>query len=315
MSSLKFVLADLVRRGGQRLVALGRRNGFEDEEKTKLVLNEFGLHLTLEKHSFFTRKLWLPRSLKEESGVVFSLVNGEELLIETKNFKAIVQSEEDLFILNEILVAGTYNFDHHRPVVVLDVGMNAGIAALSFAAMENVLAVIGYEPFSRTYQQAQRNFGLNPELASKIITHNTGLGAYERNLTVEYCYEWKGSVSILGFPDHKRPGQTISAEDIVLEDVCKVLDSIVARYPGIDIVAKIDCEGAEYELIEALCSANKISAVKIIMMEWHNNGPETLMNRLRASGFSAFSLMPNGKVGMIYSVNSDSGFTATQVGS
>jgi hypothetical protein len=70
-------------------------------------------------------------------------------------------------------------------------------------------------------------------------------------------------------------------------------------------MAKIDCEGSEYEILDALDQANLLNKFKIVIMEWHEKGPEKLETYLRKNNFTIFSRRPKSKaIGMIYAVRS-----------
>ena len=71
--------------------------------------------------------------------------------------------------IGEILVDEVYSFDCTGDAIVIDIGMNRGIASLYFAAKDNILNVYAFEPFGPTRALAQRNLELNPELARKIF--------------------------------------------------------------------------------------------------------------------------------------------------
>jgi hypothetical protein len=82
-----------------------------------------------------------------------------------------------------------------------------------------------------------------------------------------------------------------------------VFKGITSDYPDIDIVAKIDCEGSEYEILDSLAATGQLGQIKIIMMEWHNKGPDALVKHLQDFGFIIFSRMPRSKnVGTLYAI-------------
>src|SRR5262245_2585138 len=105
--------------------------------------------------------------LRSSAGAAFSRSAEGDVIAEIEGLRVVVNAEEVLFILNAIFVEREYDVEFRYPAVVWDIGMNRGLASLYFARRENVVAIVGYEPFGPTYQLARDNFALNPDLAKK----------------------------------------------------------------------------------------------------------------------------------------------------
>jgi FkbM family methyltransferase len=198
-----------------------------------------------------------------------------------------------------------YNFVYDKPVVVVDIGMNTGFASLYFASRDNTIATYSYEPFKATYEQAINNFSRNPSLQTKIKSFNYGVGGKEETLKVEYEYSVKGSIGIEGISSQYKDSvsQNIIQETLQIKPFNEVFQEILSEHPDTDIVAKIDCEGSEYEIIKSLAEHNQLNKIKIIMMEWHRHGPNPLIEELNKVGFISFSRLPYSKnVGNIYAI-------------
>ena len=92
-----------------------------------------------------------------------------------------------------------------------------------------------------------------------------------------------------------------------------VLESIRSAYPGLPVVAKIDCKGAEYEIIDSHYQSGKLNDIEAIMMEWHRDGPDQLIECLMDAGFMVSSLGRSDVAGqgMIYAVRSQSPIAAS----
>jgi FkbM family methyltransferase len=262
---------------------------------------DFNLHLHPQKHAFFPKSLHYAKALRNDAGAKFSLTPDDDLLVQIGVLTLHVQSEEDLYILLEIHIEGSYNLHSLRPAIVLDIGMNVGFASLAFAAIPNVRHVVSFEPFPSTFQQALANFRLNPTLQSKITPLNVGLGAASRTLSLEYCDAWRGSMGFDGVPDFLRVGNQIRNETVQIRSIQEILSRPdLQPPPDTDLIAKIDCEGAEYEIIDALSSAGALPRFKSIMIEWHRKGPASLIQQLQAAGFAVLSQSPRGRNGMLY---------------
>ncbi len=68
---------------------------------------------------------------------------------------------------------------------------------------------------------------------------------------------------------------------------------------------KMDCEGGEYEIIEALHGADALRCISVVLLEWHRRkqgqDPHRLVQILKEAGFSLFFLTPiSSSDGMLY---------------
>ena len=180
--------------------------------------------------------------------------------------------------------------------------MNVGMASLYFASRPDVTSVHAFEPFVQTYEQGLRNFALNKEeLASKIRSHNFGLGQETTTLSIGYDYENKGRAGIFGT---ERIRDALKSPEFVDVEICSVVEEIsnVLNSDRCEpVVIKMDAEGAEYGLIDSLLPILGNSRIKIMMIEWHFKGPDAINKVLTAAGFTTFCFNPyEPNAGMIY---------------
>ncbi len=278
-----------------------------DSQSQTLFFKPLDVVITKGKHEFLlnSKIFYQAKTLKNTFDAKFYLDHNNELIIDIDSLKIMIQTEQEVSIIHEIFWLGIYNLIYHRPMVILDIGMNTGFASLYFAAKENVQAVFGYEPFKMTYEQALQNFSLNPEIAEKIQAFDYGIGGEAQTLEIEYDYACKASIGIEGIAKEfkKNQSQSLVKEEIHIKPIGEILDTVTSQYPGVDIVAKIDCEGSEYDIFKALVEKGQLSLLKAIMMEWHQKGPDPLVDALRKEGFTIFSRLPKSKnIGMIYAV-------------
>lgn len=232
------------------------------------------------------------------------IASSGELMLDMAGLTLQPRSAEDLFTLDEVFVRNTYAWTPPGPTVVLDIGMNVGFASLAFALQPDVLAVYGYEPFAPTYALALRNLALNRDCALKIRPHNVGVAATEGRRRLEYTPDRRGSVGFFGLPAASRPATGVSSEPVQLVRASTVVDAVKRDYPNVPLTAKIDCEGAEYEITSELTSTQRLQQLSALMIEWHRGGdrsPDPLITQLAGAGFHVFRPGPtNGPTGMIY---------------
>jgi len=269
-------------------------------------LPEFALLLSSRRHLFVGDALPLMRGLRARAGADFAVDGDGELHVSVSGLNVLAQTSEDIFILHEIFVDRVYEHWIDRPAVVWDIGGNVGFASLYFAQQSSVRAVVSFEPFQPTYEQALRNLALNPSVASRIDARACGVAASDRRELLDYHYQWKGHAGTAGTMAHVIDAGLVSRSDcareqIVVRSAAGVLDEIVAAHPGVDLVAKIDCEGCEYEIIDALGRDGHLRALTAVMIEWHSRGAAPLASELVRHGFAVFSRVEaSGHAGMLY---------------
>lgn len=271
----------------------------------QVFLKDFGFSLTKDKQLFFLESAdGLALELKKRAGARFSVDENSELMIDLCGLRMYVQTREELYILNEVFVKCIYSFVPSYPVVVWDIGMNVAFASLYFAMQDNVVAVIGHEPFTKTFDQAMCNLSLNPHVSKKIHPFNQGISDANYHTEVDYISEWKGGVGITdgvqGIVEDLR-GLSLSREMVEIRDATVICDSISSSYPGTEVILKMDCEGSEYEILKSLSSSGRLRSIRAVMIEWHRKGPEKIVSYLQRDGFSVFSLFPSGSgTGFVY---------------
>ncbi|MCA3360414.1 MAG: FkbM family methyltransferase [Roseomonas sp.] len=196
-----------------------------------------------------------------------------------------ISKEEDFQIFDEVFLLNTYGAELSGGLVVADVGMNAGFAALRFAACHEVVEVHGFEPFEAPFKRAIDNFALNSALKPKIIPHKFGLYDRDMSLTVGYDPEHTIGTSIRG----GLPKEKVSIE---LRDAAPVLGPVIesAKARGLAFLLKLDCEGSEFPIFESLEKADLLGKIDVVLMEWHmwwdaSKTQRVLIEPLLAKGF------------------------------
>ena len=207
--------------------------------------------------------------------------------------------------MEEVFIRQVYGWLYRRIVpntVVIDIGMNVGLSALYFTTNE-LVNVISFEPFRPTYSQAMENFSLNPNLRGRIDARNYGLGAADSGTTWDYLPEMRGSCGAFSHPDVLQNAKT-QREMVIMRRASDVVAEIARKLNGADLVAKIDCEGAEYEIIADLAATGVLKAISGLMIEWHCRGAHEPCELVRLLTEQSFNVIlqgrPQKQYGMLY---------------
>jgi FkbM family methyltransferase len=216
------------------------------------------------------------------------------------DLKVYLESSEEFFIVKEVFVEKDYNLLSNENFVVFDIGMNIGISSLFFALNKNAAQIYSFEPVVTTYYQAVYNLGLNPKYSHKIEAFNFGLGGSSRMEKVLYNSQAKGNCGIRlesSLVIDKKDAKEI---EIIIKDINEILPDLMAKHSGQHVVLKIDCEGAEYEILQKLNDSNLLKNIDVLLIEWHDKGAKILEDLLTANDFRIVSRHLTSITGMIY---------------
>jgi len=224
----------------------------------------------------------------------------EGVLASFNGLKFYIESSEEFFIIKEVFIEKDYNLLSNEDMVVFDIGMNIGISSLFFALNKKVSKIYSFEPVLPTYTQAVYNLGLNPNYSNKIEAFNYGLGGSTRVEKVLYNSQAKGNCGIrldLSLVLDKDNADEI---EIHIKNIGEVLPDLLAKHSQQKKVFKIDCEGAEYEILEKLSELNLLADVDVLLIEWHDKGAKILEDLLLKNNFRIISRYLTSITGMIY---------------
>ena len=190
--------------------------------------------------------------------------------VEGLNFK--VTSLSNMAVLYEIFIEKIYDIEIlHEDLVVIDIGMNVGVASLYFAIQPYFKKVYGYEPFPETFVEAELNVLANPKWASKLKLINEGVSNVHEIRAIPLFESGLLSASTI---EHKNDfGKKIGQEIYVqLVSIKEVFDLVLYENPNAKILMKLDCEGEEYAIFDMLKESTYLNHVEVAIIEWHEKG-------------------------------------------
>lgn len=232
--------------------------------------------------------------------------DGDRLVLSLAGVRFGAKKYDDVNFVDELFFKSAYNFKTNHRTCVIDVGMNVGLASLLFAAKAQVEEVHAFEPFVSTYERGLANIALNPELAGKIRTNNFGLADADEDATL-LIHDTHGDSG--GMQTRSVDGGTPT--QLKLRDASATLRPIIAdaRGRGLDVVAKIDCEGAEFPIFKSLAASGLLGDISALMVEWHRifegRTQDELIAPLLDAGFTVFDVTPPDGNGFFYAVKRD----------
>jgi FkbM family methyltransferase len=185
----------------------------------------------------------------------------------------------DLTMIAEIWAYRKYDYFGYRVNrgdIVVDIGGNIGAFATYAAAVCRASRVLVFEPFPENFSMLTRNVGENKLQTVTCVNEAVG-GARGRMRFLVHATN-AGMHHLV----------TRGESGTVIEVQCCTLADVFERF-GLDVIdyLKMDCEGAEYDILNA-SAAPLLKRVRRISMEYHNHpcrGPGYLETLLRENGF------------------------------
>jgi FkbM family methyltransferase len=163
---------------------------------------------------------------------------------------------------------------------VIDVGANVGYFSVACAAI-GAYKVLSYEPVTSTHERLTRNVNLL-SLADKVVTHKQAVLGKPHDPLLIHLQSSHGANSLY-----------VPGDKSEFVKVITLADCMQQTYSH-NVILKLDCEGAEYDIL--LDTPDHVfDRVKIIHMEMHANmhpvhkGRDILANRLTQLGFTCSS--------------------------
>jgi FkbM family methyltransferase len=215
---------------------------------------------------------------RKPSEIAFRLRSGGALQVPLRCYIEF----KDIF-LSEIYTRGLA-----RPVRggdVIDIGANVGNFTVFAACVLDSDRVIAFEPDPRNFQQLERNVALNPGrqifAIRKAVSATSGEAVFYND--VEAAFTTGGT--LLSDRGQRRGYAHFTVQSTTLADV-------FAEY-GVSRCAllKLDCEGAEFDILET-AEPSLLERIDQIAMEVHETSGRTkkgLVERLAHCGFESRS--------------------------
>lgn len=211
-------------------------------------------------------------------------------------------SDGEWFVFYEIFEENVY---HHQDCfieeddVILDIGANYGIFDL-YAIDKGVSKIYSYEPVKTTYDYCVKN----TKNYSEIDVFNKAVGKETGKSIIKVSKSSLGTSHMPNDNPFHRDAEEYQEEEI---DVISIND-VLENYKNINFI-KIDCEGYEYNIFEAIEECFLKNNIKKIMGEYHFDDGfklNKIINKLKRCGFTCdLSPQEGTSHGMFYAWKQD----------
>jgi FkbM family methyltransferase len=214
------------------------------------------------------------------------LKNGLEIKLRTKSTD--LQAFTNVWVLKEYVIK---EFETSKNDVVIDIGGHVGLFALYASMMSPNGRIISIEPYSQNFSLLKENVIKNN--LNNIIPVNKAITNSNKNIELFIDDNDDSAHSIYNNGKNSIQIESTTLEAIMNENQILECDML-----------KIDCEGAEFDIIESL-SNKELSKIRKIALEYHlkENNKSSLKNltkRLEEMSFDINIETTNDFLGMLY---------------
>jgi FkbM family methyltransferase len=171
-------------------------------------------------------------------------------------------------------------FDYGEGATILDIGANQGIFTLY--AARNGASVYAFEPCAENIDLLRRNVARNC-LEGTVYVHESAVTGRQSEVKLFVGTDRRGGIlsGSASIVSDNRGGTGVMSRIVDAVPVNELFER--CGVGGCDLV-KIDCEGAEYEIFDAISEEN-LHRIKRIAVEFHRKGGNGIAERLMKAGF------------------------------
>jgi|TARA_B110000438_G_scaffold121155_1_gene118284 FkbM family methyltransferase len=193
----------------------------------------------------------------------FKLKN-EEDIIEFKNgLKCIIRNKSDAIAFLEVFFLNTNDwideFKIKEKDIVIDIGAHVGYFSIHSSINAKNGKIFAFEPYDKSFEILMKNLNINK--IKNVIPENLGVSK-DTGTSILYLkkdFSIGNSIYKNSNLDLKIDIKTISVQDIIKKNDIQKID-----------ILKLDCEGAEYEILLNL-EQETLLKIKKIVSEMHPN--------------------------------------------
>jgi FkbM family methyltransferase len=237
------------------------------------------------RHEYVLKAIPQLLDLVREDGAAIAIDPQLGFEVQICGVKLLPATAQEIIIVHEVFHDEVYSLEYRQPMYVWDIGANVGTTALYFAAVSG-WEVSAYELFPATAAAARTNIDRSG-LDAKVTLADVGLGKSDRRMSLPYNAGSRGSNGFFGNTALDKQGvdQMI---DVSVRDAAEVFEEVYRRAAGRPILAKLDCEGAEFEIIPRLKESGALAKITTIALEVHalpETDPDALVADLLEVGY------------------------------
>lgn len=196
--------------------------------------------------------------------IKFGVCNADPVLFRTRKGilaevpRRLLQTFKEIF-MDECYMDGLELHVSNNSTII-DIGANAGFFTLFAASSFNNSRVLAYEPAPSNFKQLARNRGLNADCNIKCF--QKAVAGHSGTVEIMFDPDDSFTTNATIFQKPHKHNKVIQVPSITLSDIFR--EHSIERCD----LLKMDCEGAEYDIIYS-CTLECLSRIDQIAMEVH----------------------------------------------
>ena len=225
----------------------------------------------------------------------------KDFIFKGKKIRVELSSDADVSVFNEIFIEKEYRLVEQviekSNAAIIDIGAHIGLFSIYASFLNGDIKILAFEPDENNFSLMKENISLNH---LKNVTMKSSAVAGKTGERILYVGQDSHNHSLL-----KLPG-VLKEKKVYATDMNKIFSKNL-REMGVsncDLV-KMDCEGAEFEILPSL-SSEIFSSIGSFFIEYHKFQEEwreeDLSNILRKHNFRVqiFPSRYDGRMGLIW---------------
>ena len=226
--------------------------------------------------------------------VYFKLLNREYFILNFRNgLKCKLRTKStDIYAFANVWLTQEYErigFKIDEDISVIDVGAHVGLFALYASQFCKNGKVFCYEPIKENFDLLQENIKINN--LTNIVVYNKAVSGKEKKIKIFLDKDDSSAHSMFGNKNEFQEIESISIPTIIDENNLKECN------------IKLDCEGAEYEILQNI-PKDYFKKIKNICLEYHiiNENYEELkkLKRTLNENYFLIEFKTSPKLGLLF---------------
>ena len=210
---------------------------------------------------------------KKEGAIHFFSSNGR-IFARVHGLVFLIPFPHGVWELTETFINEAYGCFNIKNGTIVDIGAFIGDTAMYFAS-KGAKKILGFEASPPIFEIAQKNIEIN-KLRDTVEIRNYAVSGREGEIKLSFYNGQPGSSSIV-FQDY----HSLRSTNYLVKTT--TLNQIMKEVNYIDLL-KIDCEGAEYQILPLASKEGNLKNVSNIIMEIHGP-PRQILDVLKANQF------------------------------
>lgn len=241
------------------------------------------------------KTILLLKNWYEFVSIYFGLANQPYLILNVRDgYKIKIRTKStDIHVFTEIWLDNIYlkKFNLNSSSTIIDIGAHIGLFSIFASRKFKNSKIYSVEPNSENFDLFKENIRMNK--IQNIKPFNFAVSS--KNGSISFYINEKDSASHSIF---KNKGKLVNVKSCTLEKI--IIDNKISTCD----LLKMDCEGAEYDILlntpnEILSRVNKI-ALEYEKIENVNYSEEDIITKLKKCGFQIIKFEPRNDYGYIF---------------